>query len=67
MCSLYILVCFIPAADLITDILQHHAVTKGMAPGLFKAKPKNDGAYVENLLAITAIRILHSVESRQFE
>lgn len=40
----YIPMCLIPAADLITDILQHHAATKGMAPGLFKAKPKNAGA-----------------------
>lgn len=39
----YIPMCLIPAADLITDILQHHAATKRMAPGLFKAKPKNAG------------------------
>lgn len=37
----YILVCFIPADDFIIDILQHHAATKGTAPGLFKAKTKN--------------------------
>lgn len=39
----YILVCFIPAADLVTVVLQHHAATKGMAPGLFKAKPIRTG------------------------
>lgn len=61
------LLCFIPAADLITDLLQHHAATKEMAPGLFKDKPQNAGAQMENSLALTAISILHSVESRQFE
>lgn len=38
---IYILVCFMPAAAFITDISQHHAATKGTAPGLFKAKTKN--------------------------
>lgn len=39
----YIPVCFIPAADFITDILQHRAATKGTIPGLFNAETKNSG------------------------
>lgn len=40
---IYILVCFIPAANFITDTVQQHPATKGNTPGLFKAKLKNAG------------------------